>query len=307
VLRAKAFVAVADQSLANARERERISDVQLRAGTGTRFDVLRAQTEVANAQQALIAARNRVNLATAALANAMNVDQNTPLDVTEARENPEQTDNYNTAIAEAYRTRPEILQAEANTEAARKGIILAQRSLFPTVGVGANYNVTPDAGGFAPKTRSWAAVATISVPIFEGGTARARERQARADVQSAETNKQIVQDNVALGVRQAYLGLLEAQERVDVANAALTQAQEQYRLAQVRFREGVTAIPGGSPLLEVSDAQQALTQAQTNQVNARYDLENARARLDAAIGRYAFGGISPGYQSPAAVPENIRR
>jgi outer membrane protein len=299
VLRAKAFVTVQEQALVNAQDRQKIAEANLRAGTGTRFDVLRAQTDVANAEQNVIAARNRVNLSIATLNNVLNIDQNTPVDVTEATEPSQTVEGFDQAVSEAYGKRPEIFQADANIRAAEKGVKLANRSSTPTLGVGANLQYTPDAGGFAPKTSSWAAVATVTLPIFDQGLSRARRQQAHADVETAKTNKQISQDTVALEVRQAYLAMQEAQDRLNVTSAALDQAREQYRLAQVRFQAGVTAVPGGSPLLEISDAQAALTQAQTNNVNAQYDLQNAKARLDRAIGRYAFDGAQgPGLPAP---------
>lgn len=300
VLRARAFVGVVEQALQNAKDRLSTAEAYLRAGTGTRFDVLRAETEVANAQQNVISAKNRVNLATAVLNNVLNLDQNTPIETEETADvNTGDVVSFDDAVTEAYRNRPEILQSDAFIRAAEKGVTLAQRSVMPSVSLAWNFQYTPDAGGFSPKTTSWAALARVSLPIFDAGVSRARIQQARADVATTKINKQITMDSVALEIRQAYLSVVEAQERLKVTTAALTQAQEQYRLAQVRFREGVTLVPGSSPLLEISDAQTALTQAQVNQINARYDLQNARARLDRAIGRYAFdGSVKPGMPGP---------
>lgn len=301
VLRAKAFVSVADQSLRNARDRETTAAANRAAGTGTRFEVLRAQTDVANAQEGLIAAGNRVNLAIATLNNALSLDQNTPLETAEPSQPPASHGDFNAAVAEAYRTRPEVLQADAQIRAAQKGVVLAKRSLRPTLGLSWSLNYAPDVGGFAPRTTTWAAVARVSVPLYDGGLARARTRTARADVESARLARQETLDAVALEVRQAHLALVDASDRLTVANTALTEAQEQYRLAQIRFKAGVTLTTGGSPLLEISDAQTALTQAQNNQVNARYDVLDAQARLDRAIGRYAYGRPpQPGLPAPAA-------
>ena len=301
ILRAKAFVTVAEESLKNSQDRQTTAELNLKVGTGTKFDVLRAQTDVANSQQSLISAKNRVELGIAILNNVLNLDQNTPIETAETNESGADSLNFNSSVEEAYKKRPESLQAEASIRAAEKGIRIAERSMLPQVGLGAGYNFTPNSGGFAPKLTSWAVTGTITFPIFEQGLAKARKEQARADVNTAVLNKQVTQDNIALDVRQNYLALIEAQDRLNVTSAALTQAQEQFRLATVRFKAGVTSAPGASPLLEISDAQNALTQAQSNRVNAQYDVQNARARLDRAIGRYAFDGkTSPGLASPAA-------
>ncbi|HEV2473310.1 MAG TPA: TolC family protein [Chthonomonadales bacterium] len=300
VLRAKAFVAVAQQTLQNSQDREHQAELTLKAGTGTRFEVLRAQTDVANAKQGLISAQNQVNLTTATLNNVLGLDQNTPLTTVETAEQPAPEPDFNAAVADAYRTRPEILESDAQIRAAYKGVVLAQRSQLPSLGVTWNLNYTPDVGVFGLAT-SWAAVATLSVPIFDQGVARAKAQQAKADVAIAKINKQVEMDSVALEVRQDYLAMTEAQDRLNVTTAALSEAQEQYRLAQVRFKAGVTQTPGSSPLLEISDAQAALTQAQDNQVSAQYDLQSARAQLDRAVGLYAYGGpTGPGIAAPPA-------
>ncbi len=299
VLRAKAFVIVSEQSLTNSTDRLRIAEANLRAGTGTRFDVLRAQTDVANAQQSLIAAKNQVNLKTATLNNVLSLDQNTPLQVVEATEPAIPAKDFNSAVDEAYKVRPEVLQSDAFIRAAEKGVYIALRSQLPTFGLAWNFSYAPDQGGFTPRETSWAATAKLSIPIFEGGLAKARTQQARSDVNTQKVNKQVTLDTVALDVRQAYLAMTEAQDRLAVTDTALIQAQEQYRLAKIRFETGVTQTPGASPLLEISDAQTALTQAQNNQVNAKYDLQNAKARLDRAIGRYAYSAnAKPGLPAP---------
>jgi outer membrane protein len=289
VLRAKALAEVADQTLQNGQDQLKVAEANLRAGTGTRFDVLRAQTGVANLLQNQITARNRVTLNMGTLNYLMGIDQNTPTDLEEVGEETNPADlNMPNLVTEAYGKRPEILQADANIRAAEKGVRIAQRSTLPSLGLSFGFQYQPDTGGFAPKTTSYATVATVNMPIFDAGVSAARVQQAKADVNSARVNKQVAQDTVALDVRQQYLSLVEAQDRLNVTTAALVEAEEQYRLAGVRFREGVTAVPGGSPLLEVSDALAALATAQSNQVDAQYDLQQAKARLDQAVGRYSY-------------------
>lgn len=288
VLRAQAFQGVAEQALKNAEDRLATAQAYLRAGTGTRFDVLRADTEVANARQNLIAAKNRVTLAIAALNNVLSLDQNTPLEVADVPgEDKSPVKGFDQAVEEAYRLRPEIMQAEAGIHAAEKGIHLAKRSYLPSAGLAWVFQYTPDNGAFSPKETSWSAVLKVTIPIFDGGVTAARVQQAKADLNTAKLAKLQAQDGVALETRQAYLSVVEAQDRLAVTNAALAEAEEQYRLAQVRYKAGVTQTPGGSPLLEISDAQTALTQAQSNRINARYDLQDAIAQLERAMGRYA--------------------
>lgn len=205
---------------------------------------------------------------------------------------------YDALVREALQQRPEILESDAGIAAAQRGIVIARRSQLPTLGLSYGLLYSPNAAGFSPQTTSGQFVAQISIPLFEGGVARARVQQARADVATAETDRRQSIDLVTLEVRQAYLNLTQARDRVAVANQALVEAQESFRLARVRYNAGVASAAGISPLLEVSDAQAALTQAENNQVNALYDYNNARAQLDKAVGRYAYLRTGPGYTAP---------
>ena len=207
-------------------------------------------------------------------------------------------EDYDAVLREALATRPEILEGDANIAAAQRGILIARRSLLPTLSLGLGVSYTPDAAGFSPQTSLGTATVAISLPLFDGGVSRARVTQARANVATAEVNRRTSVDQVTLDVRQAYLNLTQFRNSVAVANAALTQAREAYRLARVRYTAGVAGQVGVSPQVEVSNAQTALTQAESNQVNALYDYNNSRAALDRAIGRYSYVPAGPGYTAP---------
>jgi len=339
VLRGKALVAVAAENLQNSLDRLDDANKRYHAGVVAKFDVLRAETDVLNAQQSLIAARSNVSLFIANLNNAIGLDINAPLTIAETGAvaeppglaPPLPTDvpvpvpapadvpaarpplpapqldtltlgpDYDAVVREAMAQRPEILEADAVIAANRKGIALARRSQLPSLGVNVSGLYTPNASGFAPRTTTAQAVVTLSLPIFDGGVARARVKEARADVASAETDRRQVVDLVALEVRTAYLMLVQSRDRVAVANQALAQAREAFRLARVRYNAGISAQAGISPLLEVSDAQAALTQAENNRVNALYDYNNSRARLDKAAGRNSFTRNGPGYATPPVI------
>ena len=175
---------------------------------------------------------------------------------------------------------------------------------------------TPDAAGFSPQTSIGTATVSVAIPLFDGGISGARVTQARANVATQEINRRASVDQVTLDVRQAYLNLTQFRNSVAVANAALTQAREAYRLARVRYAAGVAGQVGVSPQVEVSNAQTALTQAESAQVNALYDYNNSRATLDRAIGRYSYVPAGPGYAAPpppkitgtpTATPQGDRR
>lgn len=351
VLRSEALVGVATENLQNSLDQLKDANTRYKAQSVAYFDVVRAQTDVANAQKLVIQARNGVSISTGFLNNAIGIDITTPLRVSpcnaveeppgvappsvtpltpqgnmppagtkldpnlipplpDAPQNlpgsyvaPRPDTVIDQALTlgpefeplrkEALAARPEILEGDAQIAAAKKGILYARRSMLPTLGLSLGYYDVRNSTGNRRINEPEASIA-VTLPLYDGGLARARVQEARADVATAITNKRQAIDLVTLDVQQAYLNLVQARDQVAVANQALSQAREAFQLARVRYNAGV-ARAGISPLLEVSDAQAALTLAENNQVNALYDYNQSRAQLDRAVGRFAYVPNGPGY------------
>jgi len=332
-LRAQAQMDVATDNVNNAMARLSFADKNYAAGTSARFDVLTAQRDVADAQQSLITARAGVSVALSNLKNTIGISIHSNLRITSegALEVPpdvlpptpdasvptlpvepavkaplpsttivEETFNfgpeYDALVKDALENRPEILEAKAQIEAAKRGVQYARRSYMPSLVFGLDYVYTPNAN---PFTRQHVGMATLNVniPIFDGGLARARVKEAEGQTAATEVSRRQMRDQVELDVQQAYLALVQARQRVAVTNVEVTQAREALRVGRVRYSSGVSQQVGVSPQLELSNSQVSLTQAETNQVNALYDYNVARAQLDRAMGRYAFTGAGPGYKT----------
>jgi outer membrane protein TolC len=85
--------------------------------------------------------------------------------------------------------------------------------------------------------------------------------------------------DISREVEQAQINVSEANERIQAAKTAVESALENFRLAQGRFDAGVGTI------LELTDAQLALTQTQNAETQALADYRIALARLQRAVGR----------------------
>jgi outer membrane protein len=350
-LRAQTLVKVASENLQNSLDRLKDAQIRYSVQAVAYFDVVRAQTDVANAQKQVIQARNTVSNAIANLNLAMGIDVTTPLHITEAGaveqppgvapptappitpttqvtpgaaapESPtavapsvggpamqglsaQRADDviadalklgpeFQKALQEALQTRPEILEADTQIAAAKKGILIARRSSLPSLSVSVGYFDVRNQTGTTRIDEPQALIG-LNIPLEDAGLARARVQQARADVSNAVTNRRQQTDLVTLDVQQAYLNLVQARDQVAVASQALALARAGFQIARVRYNAGVGSRAGISPILEVSDAQAALTLAEQNQVNALYDYNGARAQLDRSVGRFAFVPNAPGY------------
>jgi outer membrane protein len=281
VLRAQELVRVAEESLRNAEVRRKLAQAAVDAGVSPKLDVMRAEAAVAAAQQAVITARNALQLAKSAFNNVLGRRVDEPVELLPVDEQVPESADFNQYLQEALAKRPEMIQANLGISLAEKQITAAKRDQLPTVVVRGQWDFNLKTSTFQPREYSFTAIAAVQFKIWDSGQTQGRVEQARADVEKAKITIENVREGIALEVRNAYLGLQEAREKVAVAEKGLQAATESLRVARLRYEAGV------SNQLELSDAELAYTQAEQNLVNARYDLRVAWARLEKAMGRYA--------------------
>jgi outer membrane protein TolC len=125
----------------------------------------------------------------------------------------------------------------------------------------------------------WNAGAQLSWNIFDGMLTRGKITQARALHEKSKTEIDDTGRRIELEVRTAYSFFVEAREVLESQKKVQEQAEEALRLARAR------ADAGTGTQLDVLDAQTALTEARTTQVQALHDYTVARARLERAIGQ----------------------
>jgi len=306
LLRAEHQVQVAQAALTTAMQQQATA-VKLNIGqVGQKIDVLRANTQVANTQQALTAARNDRDLAR----NNFNDLVGRPLETqVQVEDVPGVTGGVDVgadgaikpptgkvsppysvsageidaidvtrSLASANQVRPEVLAAQVQVRVVETGIKLARRGLEPTLSLSASTNYYPTTSFQQPRQSTSAIMLGVSVPLYDGGATRARVQAARLETDNAKTALDRRRKDVAVQVRQAYLNLVTAARQIDAANTALQQAIAARQLAQARYEAQVGLY------LEVTDAQGALVQAETSQVNSVYSYLIARAQFENAIG-----------------------
>jgi outer membrane protein len=126
---------------------------------------------------------------------------------------------------------------------------------------------------------NWNAGLLLSWPLFQGGQTRAQVRVARAELAGLEAQVDALRQGVRLEVDQARLAVRAVVAALGAADDAVLNARESLRLAEGRYETGV------GNMIELGDAQLALTNAEAQSVQAEYSLASARARLLKALGR----------------------
>jgi TolC family type I secretion outer membrane protein len=280
LVQAQRLTAVADAQVARAELNLRSARGFFDVGTKPRFDVTRAEVELANARVAQIRARNLVQFNQVSLANALGLPATTPIEVQDILTYEPIALDREALRTEALGNRPELAQAQARVEAARAQLSGARAGYLPDVAATGSIGGAADEPTLNVFTQeTWSIGATLSWNLFQGFFTQARVRETEALLGAARANYDSLELQVRLDVEQAYIAVVDAAERVGATDVAVESARENLRLAQGRYDAGVGTI------LDLTDSQLALTTAEADQVRALTDHKLALAALDRAVGR----------------------
>jgi outer membrane protein len=274
ILFAKRLEQVALQELSRAELNLKSAQGFYDVGTQPKSVVVRAEVDVANAKLDRIRARNAQRLGLAALNTAMAIPVDTPTEIKDNLFYEPVTLDAPRLREEALRSRPEYKQAvlqAANTEALYRN---ATRNFLPSISGVGSYG-----GASTELNPAWALTLQFNWTLYDGGNLIAAWRVAKANWEAAKATVAATALDMANQVEQAVSTVTEAQERILASQAAVASAQENFRLAQGQFDAGVGTI------LNLTDAQLALTQAQNTEAQALADFKNGLYALDRAVGR----------------------
>jgi outer membrane protein TolC len=250
-------------------------------GTRPKIDVTRAQVDLANAELALVRARNAVAVNFAALNNAIGVPEHPFYRVPDELEVPPQAFRPEELLATleestrlALENRTELRALNARIRSAEASLTLSKRNFLPSVSADANWSYR---GQELPWAPNWSVGGTLTVPVLNPPLF-SQVDQAAANLASAQASEEITAQNIVLEVQQSFVDLVSARERIRTAEVLLEQARENLALAQGRYQVGV------GPLIDVTDAEFLLTQAESENIQAIVDFKVSEARLQKAMG-----------------------
>ncbi|HSK20850.1 MAG TPA: TolC family protein [Longimicrobiales bacterium] len=290
------LVVIAEASLAQAEAT--LSQVRAAEGVGesAEFDVLRAQVARDNQRPQVIQRRADRELAHMRLKQLLNVPMDATLELTTvlpvsnlvaaakgSAEGPDVEIDADTSsdMRAAVRQATELVtvreQLHRATRAERLPSIAMTsqwgRVAYPKQGVPA----------WDDMRSNWTVGVQLELPILTGGAQRGAELKAQADVVEARAQLEQTRELAALDARSALERLESAEAAWEASMGTVEQAERAYRIAEIRFREGL------STQVELSDARLMLQQAEMNRAVAARDVEVARTVIrlmpDLPLGR----------------------
>jgi outer membrane protein TolC len=278
---ATAQLRAAELNLVAAEEFERITSLLLSGGEVASVDLTRAQLQTIARRDELERARANEEVAAGSLRVLVGYDFTQPISTTDlSLAAPGVADIQQFTVNDISR-RPEFTQFEAQLRAARQDVRIARAERLPQLSYSLN-------GGFdadslkSPRLKEHSGVSaafSLTIPIFDWGASRSRERQARLRVQLAENERIIALRGFSQQFYAAQAQVISAATRIRLAGTGVTQAQSNLDSSIARYRAGEAQI------IEVTDAMTTLAAQRSALYQAIFDYQTAHARLRQAAGQ----------------------
>jgi outer membrane protein TolC len=249
------------------------------AGMSTDVDVLSIRVHLAAVTEERIQRTADLDVAKSALNDAVGLPLDTAHTLSTALA-PMALPSLTLASLEkdASTTRPEVRQANLEADLAKTQADSAHSMLLPQVGFHAAFEA--DRQQFINKGgANWLASIGLHWNLFNGGSDKARIEESSHFLESAHANEQRTDSAVRLEVRRAWADLGAAQQRIEVAQAAVAEAKESLRITQNRYQAGM------SNVTDLLRNETAVLASQTRYLAAVHDQRIAATMLDLAAGR----------------------
>jgi outer membrane protein TolC len=273
------LVRVAQSQVRRAQQQLQISVEKLRAGSATRSDSLRSTVDYGRARIELLQAQANLATAQAMLGSQIGVDD--PVRAVPDSTLPTLPDT--TALrATPLERAPRVNQADAQARAARAQVWTDRAEYWPTFFVSYSNTRTdtlfPSLPLFDNLHESFTWQFGLQWTLFNGFTREQQQVQSSVRRDVAEATAANTRRQVNAELTQQLAALATTYQQIDIARANVAAATEDLRVQNERYRVGAATI------LDLLTSQAALTTAETDYVQARFDYLIARAQLEALVG-----------------------
>jgi outer membrane protein len=273
VRKGAAYVEVAGQAVADAREHARLAGVREKEGIGLTSDRLRTSTELSEAEQRLLTAKNDLLLARLRLNLVVGGEPNTPLDIAGSPALPGPLPPEAELAAVAQKSRPDLKLAEKGVEKGALAVRQAIVAYLPTVYASASYQVNDRDNPFGRDNDSWNLGVSLRWELFDGNRRSHEKLRAEMTRNAAAAILENGRREVALQVTESLLRRQEAEARLEAARLSVTDGVEALRLVSLRYRNGL------STMVELLDAEAALNRSRANLVEVENQVAGTTAEI----------------------------
>jgi outer membrane protein TolC len=275
---------IAENTLRQARDRVKQSELFQKQGIRSEYDLLQAQVDAANQQPAVVAAMAAARVSLLQLRRTLNLPLSQPLVLESSLRFQDSTILVPEGPTTDVSARPALLSAQAVVDAREALVRVEKAGRWPNLVASANmsHQAFPPNGAPASEDflRSMDATLKLEWPLFQGFRTFGAVQRASNELRQAQAQRDdAMQLTAELELAQAQLAVQEAIATLAARRGTAKLAERAHHLADVRWRNGM-----GTPL-EVSDALLRMQDSQVREVLALKDYRLSLARLERAAGR----------------------
>ena len=282
VLLAKEAYDVYKEVYDNAQKNFEDVEKKYNVGKASEFEYLRAKVNVNNSEPEVYSAENAIVLAIWQLKAIMGIDLTTELDV-----EGKLADYTEELVASAlvvndtvsFENNTSLLQLRLQDEMLSRTIKMTKFQYIPTLSASFAYNYVAMGNTFDMNWNPYSVVAlSLNIPIFEGFSKRNNIRQYQKTQDILRLNIEDTERNLNIALENYRDKMNTSVKRYTAAEATLEMAQKSYNISEKMYELGKAT------LVELNDAQLALTQAQLTMSQAIYQYMTNKAAIDELMG-----------------------
>ncbi len=260
------------------------------AGVATELEVLRAEVNVENQRAAVTQAEGAVELARAQLNALMLRDMDAPITPSDTLEYKPADYTPEQIMREALEGRADMHVAELTENVRVQLVGITKANSKPSLEFVANYGrSTRLVSNFLdPDYSKWSTAFNLKIPIFDGRRVKGQVQQAEAELGKARQDRIALQNQIRLQAMDALVKLNVAARMISAGQMNVTQAKKALDMTEANYKYGAATV------LDVTDAQNALVQAETTLAQALQQHADARAMVNYVMGRDPAGSEDNG-------------
>lgn len=282
-LKAEKLLEVQVDAIKRAEEQLKIAQARYDLGSASLSDVLKAKVSYTSDQLALLSAQNSVQSALAGLNSILGEDVNDSLELSEELTQPaDPTIGYEEAILKSEKNHPDLIAAQKGVEAADWGRQASRSGLFPSLSLSAGYGWNnrdfSRVTSLFDRDYQWRFGFSVGYNIFDRFSTYQSMKISQARHSNARQSYLQTKSQVALEVKQSFLDLNHAKQRLELTSQQSQSAEEDLNIVQEKYNLGAATI------LELLDAQVSYKRAKSDQVQSLFDYNLSVARLKKSIG-----------------------
>lgn len=283
VLLAEESYLVLQKSFANAENSLRSIQQQYERGLVAEYDFIRADVQVRNIKPSVLQADNNLQLSYLMLKILLGIP---------ADQSIKASGNLNEYSGDYLSYRPtsldlghnsDLKQGEMRMEKMRKQLSMTKMQRLPSLNLVGNYTFLAQSNSLGMAHYYWVPTSSIglqlSIPILNGATNRFKEKQIEVGLEQMQLQQQYLNRNLNAQAQNSITTMRQAYEQIESNAVGVSQAEKGYKIAQIRYSTG------SGTLLELNDAEVALTQSKLNYNSAIFNYLKAKIEYEKTLGK----------------------